>query len=103
MTYLLPEMCRSRVLDWVGHDMEAGAFKKRMLISASIKSLCALFSVLYGSSFLSRVTFRHTFSVLVLARYLVIFLKFNTKEKKDQLRFKAILNRKRHSKDRSII
>lgn len=55
--------------------MEAGAFKKRVLVSPSIKSLRSLFSVLYTSSFLSRVVFRHIFFLLVLARYLVIFFK----------------------------
>lgn len=102
MTYLVPEMCRSWVLDWVGRNIEAGALK-RVLILASLKYLCSLFSVLYKSSVLSRVAFRHAFSLLVLARYLVMLLKLNTKEKKNQLRFKVILNRKRQSKDRSVI
>lgn len=61
--------------------MEVGAFKKRVLISASVKSLC-YFLFFIGLAFLSRVAFRHAFSLLVLARYLVIFLKFNTKERK---------------------
>lgn len=41
----LPEMCRSQVLDLVAHDTEAGAFKRSVLLSASIKSSCSQFSI----------------------------------------------------------
>lgn len=79
-------MCGSQVLDLLAHDTEAGAFKRSVFLSASIKSSCSQFSILYRSIFLSRVAFTHIFSFQVLAGYLVIFLKFIIKEKKDQVK-----------------
>lgn len=77
-------MCGSQVLDLLAHDTEAGAFKRSVFLSASIK--CSQFPILYRSIFLSRVAFTHIFSFQVLAGYLVIFLKFIIKEKKAQVK-----------------